>query len=78
MAYKCWTNSDKYKIFGFTDEIQNPVLVPDELDHFFYLGKTDFEKLKWENKEFMPIPGACHCDLYDNLKFIPFVKNFCR
>ena len=61
------------KLLAFADEIQNAVLViHGELAHSFYFSKTAFEKLKGDNKEFMPIPGAYHCDLYDNLKFIPF------
>ena len=63
------------KLLAFADEIQNAVLViHGELAHSFYFSKTAFEKLKGDNKEFMPIPGAYHCDLYDNLKFIPFDK----
>ena len=63
------------KLLAFADEIQNAVLIiHGELAHSFYFGKTAFEKLKGDNKEFMPIPGAYHCDLYDNLNFIPFDK----
>ena len=63
------------KLLAFADEIRNAVLViHGELAHSFYFSKTAFEKLKGDNKEFMPIPGAFHCDLYDNLKFIPFDK----
>ena len=63
------------KLLAFADEIQNAVLViHGELAHSFYFSKTAFAKLKGDNKEFMPIPGAYHCDLYDNLKFIPFDK----
>ena len=63
------------KLLAFADEIQNAVLlIHGELAHSFYFSKTAFEKLKGDNKEFMPIPGAYHCDLYDNLKFIPFDK----
>ena len=63
------------KLLSFADEIQNAVLViHGELAHSFYFSQTAFEKLKGDNKEFMPIPGAYHCDLYDNLTFIPFDK----
>ena len=63
------------KLLAFADEIQNAVLViHGELAHSFYFSQTAFEKLKGDNKEFMPIPGAYHCDLYDNLNFIPFDK----
>ena len=60
MAFYCWTIAlINTKLLAFPDEIQNPVLViHGELAHFFYFGKTAFEKLKGENKEFMQIPGA--------------------
>ena len=63
------------KILAFADEIKNAVLViHSDLAHSLYFSKTAFEKLKGDNKELMIIPGAYHCDLYDNLKFIPFDK----
>ena len=63
------------KILAFADEIKNAVLViHGDLAHSLYFSKTAFEKLKGDNKELMIIPGAYHCDLYDNLKFIPFDK----
>ena len=63
------------KILAFAHEIRNAVLViHGELAHSLFFGKTAFEKLKGDNKELMIIPGAYHCDLYDNLKFIPFDK----
>jgi len=63
------------KILAFADEIKNAVLViHGELAHSLYFSKTAFEKLKGDNKELMIIPGAYHCDLYDNMKFIPFDK----
>jgi fermentation-respiration switch protein FrsA (DUF1100 family) len=63
------------KLLAYADEIKNAVLViHGELAHSFYFSKTAFEKLKGDNKELMIIPGAYHCDLYDNYKFIPFDK----
>ena len=63
------------KILAFADEIKNAVLViHGDLAHSLYFSKTAFEKLKGDNKELMIIPGAYHCDLYDNMKFIPFDK----
>ena len=63
------------KILAFADEIKNAILViHGDLAHSLYFSKTAFEKLKGDNKELMIIPGAYHCDLYDNLKFIPFDK----
>ena len=29
---------------------------------------------KGENKEFVKVEGATHCDLYDNYDFVPFNK----
>ena len=63
------------KLLAYADEIKNAVLViHGELAHSLYFSKTAFEKLKGNNKELMIIPGAYHCDLYDNYKFIPFDK----
>ena len=61
------------KILQFTDEIKNAVLViHGEKAHSFYFGEDAFKKLTGKNKEFLKIPNAYHCDLYDNLKVIPF------
>jgi fermentation-respiration switch protein FrsA (DUF1100 family) len=63
------------KLLAYAGEIRNAVLViHGELAHSLYFSKTAFEKLKGNNKELMIIPGAYHCDLYDNFKFIPFDK----
>ena len=63
------------KLLAYANEIKNAVLViHGELAHSCYFSKTAFEKLKGNNKELMIIPGAYHCDLYDNMKFIPFDK----
>ena len=63
------------KILAYAHEIRSAVLViHGELAHSLYFSKTAFEKLKGNNKELMIIPGAYHCDLYDNKKFIPFDK----
>ena len=61
------------KLLSFTDEIQNAVLmIHGENAHSFYMGNDAFSKLTGTNKEFKSIPGAYHCDLYDNLEVIPF------
>ena len=63
------------KLLAFANEIRSAVLViHGELAHSLYFSKTAFEKLRGNNKELMIIPGAYHCDLYDNKKFIPFDK----
>nr|MDK8213699.1 alpha/beta hydrolase [Enterococcus faecalis] len=40
--------------------------------HSFYMGKDAFGKLKGDNKVFLPIEGATHTDLYDQIDKIPF------
>ena len=66
-------------------EIENPVLLIHGAEaHSRYFSETTFEKMtgrkvvgesaKEGNKEMMIIPGAVHCDLYDNLDVIPFDK----
>ena len=59
------------KLLAFTKEIRNPVLVVHgDKAHSFYFGKDAFRDMTEgspfaENKEFLAIPGASHCDLYD-------------
>ena len=61
------------KILASTNEIQNAVLmIHGELAHSLYMGETAYQKLQTSNKEFMKIPNAYHCDLYDNVNVIPF------
>ena len=38
------------------------------------MGEDAFRKLRGENKELLIVPGASHCDLYDNREKIPFDK----
>ena len=57
------------------DEIESAVLViHGEKAHSRYFGEAIAAKLKGDNKELMIIPGASHCDLYDQLDIIPFDK----
>ena len=57
------------------EDIRSAVLViHGEKAHSRYLGEDAFKRLKGENKELMIIPGASHCDLYDNMEAIPFAK----
>ena len=69
----------------WASEIENPVLlIHGENAHSRYFSETAFEKMtgrkvvgesaKEGNKEMLIIPGAVHCDLYDNLDVIPFDK----
>ena len=61
------------RILRYADEIESPVLlVHGEKAHSLYMGQGAFSLLKGENKEMMIVPGASHCDLYDNYDFIPF------
>ena len=63
------------KLLAYADEIESAVLViHGEKAHSRYFGETAFKKLKGDNKELMIIPGASHCDLYDQLNIIPFDK----
>lgn len=67
------------RFLRYTDEIENAVLVMHgEAAHSYYMGKDAFEKIKGgvnpDNKEFLGIPGAVHCDLYDggDKNYIPW------
>ena len=62
-------------ILEYSDEIQSAVLViHGDKAHSLYFSEDAFKNLKGDNKEFLIIPGAVHCDLYDNKKVIPFAK----
>ena len=55
------------------DEIRNAVMiVHGENAHSRYFGEDAFKLLKGDNKKLVIVPGASHCDLYDNLGKIPF------
>ncbi|MGN0187960.1 MAG: alpha/beta hydrolase [Candidatus Cryptobacteroides sp.] len=59
------------------DEIRTPVLiVHGEKAHSRYFGEEAYRKITGgkyaSNKQMLIVPGATHCDLYDNLDFIPF------
>ena len=59
----------------FVEEIRSPVLiVHGEKAHSRYMGEDTFKRLKGDNKELVIVPGASHCDLYDNMEKIPFEK----
>lgn len=56
-------------------DIRSAVLIlHGEKAHSRYMGEDAFSKLKGDNKELVIIPGASHCDLYDNFEAIPFAK----
>ena len=62
-------------ILTYISEIRSAVLlIHGEQAHSRYFSEDAFKRLKGDNKELMIIPGANHCDLYDNLSVIPFDK----
>ncbi len=63
------------KLLAYAGEIESAVLlVHGEKAHSRYFSETAFKMLKGDNKELLIVPGAVHCDLYDNMKVIPFDK----
>ena len=55
------------------EEIRSAVLiVHGEKAHSRYMGEDTFKRLKGDNKKLVIVPGASHCDLYDNMEKIPF------
>ncbi len=62
-------------MLSFVEEIRTPVLmVHGEKAHSRYMSEDTFKRLKGDNKELVIVPGASHCDLYDNKDAIPFAK----
>ena len=63
------------KLLAYAGEIESAVMiVHGEKAHSRYFGETAFKLLKGDNKELVIVPGASHCDLYDNTDKIPFDK----
>ena len=61
------------KLLAYAGEIESAVLiVHGDKAHSCYFGKDAFQLLKGSNKELLLIPGASHCDLYDQVNIIPF------
>jgi hypothetical protein len=62
-----------FPLLSRAGEIRNAVMiVHGENAHSRYFGEDAFKKLKGDNKKLVIVPGANHCDLYDNLEMIPF------
>ena len=62
-------------LLTYIDEIRSAVLlIHGEEAHSRYFSEDVYKRLKGDNKELLIIPGANHCDLYDNLEVIPFDK----
>ena len=63
------------KLLAYAGEIESAVMiVHGEKAHSRYFGETAFKMLKGDNKELVIVPGANHCDLYDQMDKIPFDK----
>ena len=66
------------KLFTYSNEIRNAVMiVHGENAHSCYMGKDAYNDMiknsKYtDNKELVIVPGATHCDLYDQKDIIPF------
>ncbi len=61
-----------FKFFEYADELESAVLiVHGDKAHSYYFGKDVFAKLRGDNKQFLTVNDASHCDLYDNLEKIP-------
>ena len=68
------------RLFYYSKEIRNAVMiVHGNKAHSYYFGKDAYENMIKDskyanNKEFLSIEGASHCDLYDQKDIIPFDK----
>ena len=68
------------RLLYYSNEIRNAVMiVHGDKAHSYYFGKDAYENMikdsKYtDNKEFLSIEGATHCDLYDQKDIIPFDK----
>lgn len=61
-----------FRFFEYAGELDRAVMiVHGEKAHSRYFGEDTFKLLKGDNKELVIVPGASHCDLYDNLDKIP-------
>lgn len=62
-------------LLTYIGEIRSAVLlIHGGKAHSRYFSEDAYKRLKGDNKELLIIPGANHCDLYDNLTVIPFDK----
>lgn len=72
------------RLFTYASEIRSAVMiVHGEKAHSLYLGQDTFKLLRGDNKEFLLVKEATHCDLYDggpNHDKIPFdqIEGFIR
>jgi hypothetical protein len=66
-----------FSLFDYADEIENAVMLVHGSEAFsYYASEKVFRLLKGDNKEFLTVEGASHCDLYDggDNDYIPFDK----
>lgn len=62
-------------LLTYIGEIRSAVLLIHGSEaHSRYFSEDAYKRLTGDNKELLIIPGANHCDLYDNLAVIPFDK----
>ena len=72
----CVTASIPYgntRFMHYLEEVESPIMIlHGEKAHSFYMGSAAYDRLHNglypDNKEFVIIPGASHCDLYDGGK----------
>lgn len=70
-----WLNT---RFLHYTNEIRNAVMIiHGEEAHSYYMGKDAYNNMIKDNKftnnkKFLSIPNAVHCDLYDQKDKIPF------
>ena len=51
---------------AYAEEIESAVMVVHgDAAHSYYMGRDTAARLKGDNKRFLTVPGATHCDLYD-------------
>ena len=74
------TSMMNVRLFHYANEIRSAVMIVHGEDaHSFYMGSDAYKNMikdsKYtDNKEFVPVPGATHTDLYDQKDKIPFEK----
>lgn len=74
-AFTTLTSLANHRLFDYVGEIENPVLlIHGEKAHSRYFSEDAFKLLKGNNKSLYIVPGAVHCDLYDNYKYLPLDK----
>lgn len=74
------TSMMNVRLLHYSNEIRNAVMViHGDKAHSYYMGKDAYDNMIKDskytnNKEFVVIKDADHCDLYDNMEKIPFDK----